>query len=534
MNLSVLSPLTEASSASAWRALFLFSGYRLFVAFTLLLVFLLDLPPTFLGHSHPILFVLSSVSYTLMALILFVCTQRQWGGVSNHIKVHLIVDIVMLTLLIHASNGLQSGMGSLILVVVVAGATLVPGKMAAMIAAIATFAVLLEASYSQITGLGETKYSQAGFLGAAFFITAWLAHWLTHKVQTSEVLAAQRAKDVEKLASLNQHIISRLQLGVMVLDAYGTVTLFNDSAKHMLGISATKPGFTLKYSVPVLAAQIWEWQHHNMDAFSPFQVRPDLPELRATANLLDSGETLIYLENTSAMAQQAQQLKLASLGRLTASIAHEIRNPLGAISHAGELIAEQVGDDSPMHKLTDIIQRHSLRMNSIIETILQMSRRKSVEPTVVVLASWLERFVSEFIELKGAQVGEIEFVSEAPFARVAIDPEQLHQVMWNLMDNAWSFANRKAALPMIQIHLNQNDSEIMVDVQDNGHGVPEKDEDNLFEPFHSGRQGGTGLGLYLARELCQANGARLSFLPDECQRSLFRISFATGWQESLA
>jgi len=157
-----------------------------------------------------------------------------------------------------------------------------------------------------------------------------------------------------------------------------------------------------------------------------------------------------------------------------------------------------------------------------------------VEPATVVLATWLDRFIHEFSELKGAESGEISLDIKAPLAKVAMDPEQLHQVMWNLMDNAWHYSDPAKAMPRIRISLERVDNEIIVDVSDNGPGVAEEEQEQLFEPFHSRRQGGTGLGLYLARELCQANGARLSFLPDELHSSRFRISFAGEWQEYLA
>lgn len=526
--------LTLRQDPATWRALTIFAGYRFFLAGVLFFVFYLKLPPEFLGSLDPRFYSSVSELYLLIALVLLIFTLKRWGYVDTQIKLQLVIDIIALTMLIHASGGLQTGLGSLLLVVVVAGGALVPGRLAAFIAAIATLAVLVEVSYSQIAGDGATRYSQAGILGATFFVTAWLAQWLSHKMESSQVLAEQRAQDVANLAVLNQHIISRLQIGVLALDARGSVTLFNESARQLLGIEKTVPGFHLRQTVPVLAEQIWRWQHHNPQAFEPFQARPDLPEVRATATKLDSGEILIYIENTSAMAQQAQQLKLASLGRLTASIAHEIRNPLGAISHAGELLAEQQAGDSGMQKLTGIIQRHSQRVNSIIETILQMSRRKTVEPAAVVLATWLDRFLNEFRELKGAREGEISLKIDAPLAKVAIDPEQLHQVMWNLMENAWHYSEPDKAQPRVLVRLTKSDNEIRVDVLDNGPGVDDGVREHLFEPFHSQRQGGTGLGLYLARELCQANGARLSFLPDELQSSRFRISFPSEWQEFLS
>jgi two-component system sensor histidine kinase PilS (NtrC family) len=519
---------------ATWRALIVFAAYRFFLAGVLFFVFYFQLPPEFLGWVDPGMYATVSQLYFLIALLLLVFTLKKWGNVETQIKLQLVIDIVALTVLIHTSGGLATGMGSLLLVVVVAGGALIPGRLAAFIAAIATLAVLLEVSYSQFSGDGITKYSQAGILGATFFVTAWLAQWLSHKMQSSQILAEQRAKDIANLAVLNEHIISRMQIGVMAMDAHGIITVFNQSARDLLGMERTEPGFNLRLVLPQLAEQIWRWQHNSPQPFEAFQVRPDLPEIQVSASKLDSGETLIFIENTSAMAQQAQQLKLASLGRLTASIAHEVRNPLGAISHAGELLAEKQVDDPALTKLTDIIQRHSQRVNSIIETILQMSRRKTVEPAAVVLATWLEKFIAEFIEIKMASPDEISLKIEAPLVKVAMDPEQLHQVMWNLVENAWQYSDKLQPNPRVAVHLAKSEKEIFIDVEDNGKGVSKDAREHLFEPFYSKRQGGTGLGLYLARELCQANGARLNFMDDKLQSSRFRISFPSEWQEYIA
>lgn len=513
---------------ATWRALTVFASYRLFLSTVLFLVFYLRLPPEFLGEADPRLYSVVSLSYLFSAFLLLVLTLNRWRDVQTQIRIQAVIDIIALIVIIHASGGLHTGLGSLMLVVVVAGGALMPGRLAAFIAALATLAVLLEVSYSQIAGDGVTKYSQAGILGATFFVTAWLAQWLSKKLHNSQVLAEERARDVENLAVLNQHIISQMHTGVLALDTQGNVTMLNTSAKQLLGIGQLESGFNLREHVPELGEQVWLWQQNSPNAFLPFQARADLPEIQASATQLDSGETLIYIENTSALAQQAQQLKLASLGRLTASIAHEIRNPLGAISHAGELLAEQYAADHMMTKLTTIILKHTQRVNNIIETILQMSRKKTAEPSVFILNGWLEKFVHEFTETKQLDDDDIFLEMRSSNLQVAIDPEQLHQVVWNLMDNAWFHANREEK-PYIHIRLEQSDKQILLDIIDNGPGVSESVQAHLFEPFHSARQGGTGLGLYLARELCQANRARLNYLHDKSNTGFFRISLAGEW-----
>lgn len=521
MAVSEIATAVEQTEAS-WRALRLFSGYRLFLASILFFVVYLQLPPDFLGKKYPAIYEVISLSYLLLAVLLLIFSSRQWGVFVTQCSIQLLIDVLALALIIHTSGGLQTGLGALLVVIVVAGGALIPGRMAAFIAAIATLAVLLEASYGHFTGQSVSHFGQAGMLGAIFFITALLAQLVSRTMQHSQSLAEQRAAELSKLATLNQHIISRMQVAVLVIDEMGRVSLLNQSAQRLLGLSDIEAGFSLKRFIPELARQLQQWQQHHADAFKPFQARADLPELQARVTRLDSGEILVFIENTTELAQQAQQLKLASLGRLTASIAHEIRNPLAAISHAGELLAEQRAEDQAIGKLTGIIQRHSGRMNAIIETILQMSRRKTVEPQVVVLADWLTHFIAEFNETKQLSPEQIKLTVLAPLARVWTDAQQLHQVLWNLLENALQHADMSAPEPLA-LRVDVQADEVMIDVMDNGPGVCEQALKHLFEPFYSARSGGTGLGLYLARELCQANGARLSYL--DTPQCCFRVSF---------
>lgn len=515
---------------ASWRALTLFSGYRLFLAAVLFVVFYLQLAPEFIGKKYPLLHHYVSLSYLMVAVLLVIFSSRRWGIFITQCSLQLIIDIVALALIIHAAGGLQSGLGALLVVVVVAGGALIPGRLAVFIAAIATLSVLLEALYAEFVGVGQSHFAQAGMLGAIFFITALLAHLLSRTMQRSQLLAEQQAQDLNKLASLNQHIIRRMQVAVLVVDEQGYVTLCNQSAAQYMGIENAPSHFLLKQYVPELAEQIWRWKQHLPDVFEPFHARADLPQLLARASELDSGEIVVFLENTTALAQQAQQLKLASLGRLTASIAHEIRNPLSAISHASELLAETLSHNDSVSKLTTIIQRHSVRMDNIIDTILEMSRRKHIEPTVVVLSPWLEKLLEEYREIKHIPAEQIVLNSAVPLARICTDEEQLHQVMWNLIDNAWHYADKQQELP-VEIRITSQTDEIHIDVIDNGAGVTPLAMEHLFEPFHSERVGGTGLGLYLARELCQANGARLSYLPE--LGSCFRVSYPVQRQEFI-
>lgn len=525
-----LDPINDATS---WRSLMVFAAYRLFLAAILLSVFYLELPPGFLGQSNTSLYSFVSQLYFVIAVGFLFMTVQRWIAFSTQTKLQLLIDIVIITLLIHASGGLKTSLGSLLVVVVVAGGVLMPGRLSVFIAAIATLSILLEAVASQVFVVGLTEYSDAGILGATFFATAILTQILSKKITLSQQLAEERAEDIVNLAMLNEHIISRMQTGVLVVNSEGQIQLSNKAARQLLAIDETNKTQSLKQCVPELGEQLWQWRQNISRPFIPFQARPDLPELAINVILLESGESVLYIENRAAISQQVQQLKLASLGQLTASIAHEVRNPLGAISHAGELLAEANNSQPETRKLTDIIQRHSGRVNTIIETILQMSRRKTVEPTVVVLASWMRQLITEFINYKQLSESDVLLTIKAPLATVYLDEEQLRQVLWNLLDNAWHYSKLVDEEQRVQVILSVEAEEVLIDVIDNGPGVSDKILPVLFEPFQSERQGGTGLGLYLARELCQANGARLNYAFEPLGKSCFSLHIPLRKQENL-
>ena len=156
------------------------------------------------------------------------------------------------------------------------------------------------------------------------------------------------------------------------------------------------------------------------------------------------GPVLVFLEDTSLLAERLQQSKLAALGRLSASIAHEIRNPVGAMSHAGQLLAEaSVGE--PERRLTEIIRTNGERVSTIINNMLQLSRRDSTRPETLTLSDWLEEFRAEFCQTTQAPQSSLyKLRPDGAGMEVRVDPTHLHQVLWNLCDNATQVCRAKA------------------------------------------------------------------------------------------
>jgi two-component system sensor histidine kinase PilS (NtrC family) len=227
------------------------------------------------------------------------------------------------------------------------------------------------------------------------------------------------------------------------------------------------------------------------------------------------------------MAQQAQQMKLASLGQLTASIAHEIRNPLGAISHAEQLLAEATNESPENKRLLEIIHTNTLRVNNIIENVLQLGRRDHSVPEQISLEDWLANFSAEFIHSQGCKPDDINISIEPPDTSIFMDATHLHQVLWNLCQNGlrYSIDIPNQARLKINVSVASNSSNPVIDVFDNGPGIDASIMEHIFEPFFTTGSSGSGLGLYISSELCACNNSRLSYLNVPTGGSCFRLEF---------
>lgn len=228
------------------------------------------------------------------------------------------------------------------------------------------------------------------------------------------------------------------------------------------------------------------------------------------------------------MNARVQQSKLASLGRLSASIAHEIRNPVGAMSHAAQLLGESKALTQDDIRLTEIIQTHSSRVSHIIDNVLQLSRRDRSRPELLALKNWLDEFAAEFIDTLQLQEGEFSVGAIPQELEVRMDRSHLRQVLWNLCDNAIKYASETGGI-MVEVQagrLQEGKGRPYIEVLDCGLGIDKLTADKIFEPFFTARSGGTGLGLYISRELCELNRATLVYLDRPGGGSIFRIVFA--------
>ena len=231
---------------------------------------------------------------------------------------------------------------------------------------------------------------------------------------------------------------------------------------------------------------------------------------------------VLILEDLSQAEQTAQRLKLAALGRLTANIAHEIRNPLSAISHATQLLREEINDPAQL-RLSDIIEKNARRLDGLVQDVLSLTRRDRVRPETISPQS-LTQLVEDLRETEEIPAAAVivEMKTDTLFC---FDAEHLRQILWNLIKNAWRHSQQK--LGSLHITLQTMGQQLQLEVRDDGAGVAPEHQPKLFEPFFTTDSRGTGLGLFLARELSEANGATLAFVPFT-PNTTFRLSLRAG------
>jgi two-component system sensor histidine kinase PilS (NtrC family) len=519
-----------------WRVLVTLNWFRLFIAILLLILFFGWGEPRIFGHKYPTLFAATAAGYLVFAALSAVLLRQRWAPFNAVGLTQVLVDIVAVVALTHASGGLSSGLGGLLVVFIGAGSLILPSQYPTILAAVATFAVLGEQAFLQFSDTeSTTNFPAAGILSAIVFAIALAAQPLARRIQASEALARKFGIDLQNISELNEYIVQHLRESIVVIDADDTVRLINSSATQLLGAGEPLPGSPLGIASNELDAYVKLWRADSSTSSHPeFTLVSDNNNVRITAHMAPLGQggqrdgpVLIFLEDVSIMNARVQQSKLASLGRLSASIAHEIRNPVGAMSHAAQLLQESRGLADEDKRLTEIIQTHSGRVSHIIDNVLQLSRRESSRPQRLKLKTWLDEFASEFIRTLELHEGEFTITNVPEDIEVRMDPGHLRQVLWNLCDNAVKYASETGGI-MVEIKAGrmQNQSRPFLEVLDCGHGVDAQTAEKIFEPFFTARSGGTGLGLYISRELCELNRATLLYLDRPGGGSIFRIVFA--------
>ena len=518
--------LEEQQSSQRSTILRVYNYYRIVLSFLFLFLFLDPNFQRFVGSVNPDLFQRTIIFYISINVLIGLATLFIRVEILSRTAPSLIIlvgDIVCLTLLMSTSGGVSSGLANFLIFTLAFGGGLIHGRVSTVLPAIAFILTIYDEFYLFFLDENTLRsFFQAGILGSVYFAANILFQTLSRQLRTRET-------EVHTLEQINQLVIERMRVGVVVIADSEQPRLINHAAVQML----QNPGDKLsprEHLPEILLDKLAEWRQDTSPEVAKFTVFETGPELLANFSLLNApsseSDTLVFIEDSTVVQKRAQQFKLASLGRLSASIAHEIRNPLGAISHAAQLLEESDNLNKGDQRLSEIIQSHTVRMNGVIENVLQMSSRQIAEPRSIVLHEWMDKFLEEFSAGVPDELDiETVFLSEPII--IDVDPLHLSQVLGNLWQNGLRYSAKHTGEHKLKVvgGIDFNSRHAYLEVLDYGTGVDTDLVPNLFEPFYTTESTGTGLGLYLSKELCEANDARLSYSKADTGGSCFRIIF---------
>jgi len=524
-----------------WYRLRLFNYFRGTLALLFITVYLngwlQQLVPV--NRIQSVLFITTALLYLASSVIFIVSISSRQPPLNIQVIIQTLVDISAIILLMHASGGLQTGMGMLLIITTSMTGIFLTQRLTLLFAAIATLAILGEQIIFLDTGF-TPAFTQASMLGALIFISALLTTYIASHLRVSEKLAHDRSRELKSVVQMNEHIIRSMRTGIMVVDNNGSVLLSNNAAAELLGIDRIRHYTRLNKISPILYQRYQEWINHHIQNHQSIAQPHGLPDIQPGFSQIDqnpdgSQRTLIFLDDATQLAQRFQQVKLASLGRLTASIAHEIRNPLAAINHAGQLLGESSHDPADS-KLTRIINTQTKRLNAIVENVLQLSRQQQGNIETIILQDWLQKFREEFYRTQGIQRSQMRLEIQPPDLMILFDPTQLHQALWNLCSNAINHSGMTTDTIIIRIQggFDTDMAQPFIDIIDNGSGIDKQTQEHIFEPFFTTHADGTGLGLYITREVIETNRAKIRYIHLPAGGTCFRIHFLKATQTTPA
>lgn len=513
---------TAPTPQPPWRALRNFALARVLLAAVLMVAVAIvgERPPA--GPDTRFILPLTLV-YFALACGLALVTLGWRRHFAAQLSTQLAGDLILITLMIAAAGGFSGGIMVMYLLPLAGASVLLPTVPAFFVCSVAALALLVEASLRLLAGAGaDSSIFQTGLYGAALFGITGLLRLLSMRLATQERLAQARGVGLQAQLEINRLVIAQMEQGVLVIDANTRVLAHNRAARQML---------CLPPPMQIVGMQLLDFEEARPLALAFLRWRPltepgaedaaargigdqhPMPELRLRARFARptsqrSDDFVVFLEDVRQIEERAQQLKLASMGRLTASIAHEIRNPLAAISHATQLLSEE-SLDPLQRRLTGIVRENTNRLSRVVEDVLRVARREAPLGDEFELGPFVADWLAEFERDRGIVPGRIALVA-APALVVRFEPSHLRQVLFNLVDNALRYASNQLGAVRIFVERSEiSGSSAQVSVFDDGPGISLDVRSAMFEPFNTSRVGGTGLGLYIAREFCIANQSDL-------------------------
>ena len=479
--------------------------------------------------ASPQLVLLVTLPYLLFAVVALGLTSRAVFHVKAAVSIWLVVDIAAALLSLSLIDYARIGISMMLAVNLGVGALILSLRLSSFFAALATLGLLTHALLSEPgSPIADRNLLESALFGLAYFSITSLCSVLGRQLRASEALAEQRSTDLANLSQVNELIIRRMKTGVLLVDDANRIHQINESAWMLLGNPSAEQR-DLGRLAPELSRRLYHWMTSGKLDETATQLADGVPEVVPRFSRLapnDDSLVLIFLDDTSLLSRRAEELTLSSLGRLSASIAHEIRNPLAAIRYSAQLLAESESMDSTDQRMVEIINNHCVRLNEIIENILQLSRRERSRPETLDLGRWAQAFVDEY--KLGNDIGNdtLRVVVGGAVAVAAVaDPQQLQQVMWNLVQNALRYGRLPGEPARVMVVARQGEHGVpILEVIDRGPGIAPKVAAQIFEPFYTTHEYGTGLGLYLAKQMSEANQAALEYVRVAGGGSCFRLT----------
>ncbi|MBC3874731.1 two-component system sensor histidine kinase NtrB [Undibacterium flavidum] len=540
-------------SATLWRSLQTLNFSRVIVALALLLSLSLK---SFNDYwlIEPVFLRALAASYLLVSLAFIAIKVRWQQRFLLQLVTQITLDIVVISLLYVGVGGSKSGLVILYLFPLAGLGILGPMLLALFFVSAVSLFLLTVNAYQVLQNEDSNIISQAGLYGAAYFAVVYVLNRLAKNLIGQEELANQRGFELALQQAINRTVIADMNDGILVIDQDGYLFEANPAAERMLGIAKLTRSSQQKLKLNQISSL--EPIAHALDNWTVGQqpdttswlrnegasfvvIRQYVEEHSSNANYsaaeapheaathlklrfvrIDESDfdhvdlhltpcTIIFMQNVSELENQAQQLKLASMGRLTASIAHEVRNPLSSISYAASLLGEDVHNEVQARRLLKIVEDNVSRLNQLIEDILKLSRKAQMNLQPILLMDELKNIVQEFVETRGISEHLIQLSDSGRFY-VVFDPGHLHEVITNLLSNAVRYASGKPGCIRLNIKISSG-MRRELHIQDDGPGISSLVRAHLFEPFYTTSSKGTGLGLYMARELCLNNHAVLDY-----------------------
>ena len=506
-----------------YRDLYFYSLYRVLEAGLLALLLFGPIRELLPDPVRPLLGKLTSVAYLVAATGLLYWAIRQ-VALRWQLLTGICIDVLVGLLAIHAMPSAASGIALMLIFNVGATAMLLPLRYGLAAGAMAGGAMIAEFIWSTLGPLpNDRPLAEPIMFAVSFLSIAVLTYLLGRQIRESQALAERRGGELADLAAVNELIIRRMRTGVLVVDGDGGIRLANEAAVLQLGDRGGRR--RLADIVPALAERLDQWLRTGHSDDTPLRLGTEQPEvLPRFARLLAHGDTaLVFLDDTALVSRRAESMTLATLGRFSASLAHEIRNPLAAINYATQLLQESSEISTGDQRLLQIIHAQCQRTNAIVENVLGLARRERASADNVDLAAFTRRFVDDHLQVLPPGSASIE-VTGAGELHALVDPRHLQQVLTVLLQNALNHGHLPGDPAQVTLHVHALTGRPAIDVRDRGPGIGEEAQANLFRPFFTTAELGTGLGLYIARELCRANEATLEYIDGAGGGGCFRIT----------